>query len=76
MWFARCRGYRYYKQIRWKGINASYVALLEMPAARGGANVHVAVLGAIHVDESVQAQRVRHQNCSVRLRTVLVPQPA
>jgi len=65
-----------YRQIHEKGVSASFVAPLEMPAARDGASVHVAALGAPRVNESFQVQRLRHQNRGVRLRTVHVAQAA
>ena len=54
------------RQVRGKGISASFVAPLETPAAGGGVSVRVAFLGAPHVDESVRAKRACHQNRDVR----------
>lgn len=54
------------RQVRGEGISASSVAPLETPAAGGGVSVHVAFLGAPHVDESVRAKRACHQNRDVR----------
>jgi hypothetical protein len=59
-------GIGYYRQIRGKGISASFVAPLVMPAAGDGASVHVAALGAPHVDVSSQAKRICLQNRGVR----------
>lgn len=54
------------RQIRRRGISASFVAPLEMRAAGGDASVHVAFLGVPHVYESVRAKRACHQNRDVR----------
>ena len=50
-----------------EGISASFVALLEMRAAAGGASVRDAVLGVPHGDESIRARRACHKNSGVQL---------
>ena len=59
---------------RRKGISASFVAPVEMPAAGGGASVHAATLGAPHAYEPIQTERVCHQSRGAWLRNCYVPQ--
>jgi hypothetical protein len=61
---------------RGKGISASFVAPVEMPAVGGGASVHVAALGAPHAYESIQTERVCHQSRGARVSNCYVPQSA
>jgi len=51
-----------YRQIRVKGVSASFVAPLAMRAAVDGGSVNAAVLGAARVDDPTLAERAGHQN--------------
>ena len=63
-----------YRQVRGRGISASFVAPWEIPAACCGASVHAVLLGAPHAVEPVQAKDVCHQNRHAWVKILHLPQ--